>query len=660
VRLAPFLPAAALLAIWVAWIPADGGYFPRQWLPAAMFSVALLAAVAVAGRRALPAGRWARAGLGLLAAATAWSFVSMLWAETDGRAWEASDQLLLYLAMAWLVALVPWRPGSALGLMGVWSVAVAVACAGELISALSAAELGHYLIESRWQQPTGYANGAAAIAAMAAWPALVISARRGLPAPVQVGMAVVAVFLLEMAVLPQSRAMLVVAALILPLLLALSPDRGRLLGRLLVVALAFVVAGDAVWDVYGQGEAGRPLAPALDRAAEAMALGLGAAAAAAVALVIVERRVRVPALPRPSSRVRWSALAAVLAAAAVAGVAGAGTAADYADERWEEFKSEEQLPPDENASRIAQRTSDKRYDYWRVSLNALADAPVGGVGAGGFEREYTEHRRYPKPSQAAHSIWMRALSETGAVGAALLAALVAALAGGLLAAWRRGEGARAAAAAAAGAAGYFLLHASFDWLELFPALAAPALGFAFAAVVAGGPARSAVAPRRGAAAAARAGLAAVLGALAVGSLALPYLSIRHVDSALARPAAERDEAERELDRAADLDPLSPEPHLARGALALRRADFAGAERAFRRALEVEDGWYPHFELALLASRAGRMAAAREEIERARRLNPPDLLVREAARLIGLGKRIDPRAVDRDNVELRLYNAPGGH
>jgi tetratricopeptide (TPR) repeat protein len=659
VRLAPFLPAAALLVVWVAWIPEDGGYFPRAWFPAALFFVALLAAVALAGRRLLPPARWARVALALLAAATAWSFLSMAWAEADGRAWQSSDQLLLYLATAWLVALVPWRERSALALMGAWSVAVAVACAVELVSALGAPDLGHYLLESRWQQPTGYANAAAAIAAMAAWPALAVSARRGVPAAVQVGMAVVAVFLVEMSLLPQSRAALVASALTLPLLLALSPDRGRLLLRLVAVALALVVAGGAVWDVYGEGEAGRALAPALDRAADAMLISLAVAALVALALVLAERTVRLPELPAPPARLRWGALAVLVLLAAVAGVAGAGSASDYASERWEEFKSPEELP-DENASRIAQHTSDKRYDYWRVSLNALAEAPAGGVGAGGFEREYAEHRRHAKPSQAAHSIWMRALAETGAVGGALLALFAVAAAAGVLAARRLGDGPRAVGAAAVAVGGYFLAHASFDWLELFPALAAPAIGFTFVAVVAGDQPAAAPAARsrlRGYLAAAL-GLGATAAALA--ALVLPYLSIRHVDAALARPAAERAEAERDLDRAASLDPLAPEPHLARATLALRRADFAGAERAFRRALEVEDAWYPHFELALLASRAGRRSAAQREIELARRLNPPDPLVVEAAELIEEGKRIDPNGVDRHKIAFRLYNDPRGH
>ena len=655
---APFLPAGALLAVWVAWIPADGGFFPRAWFPAALFAVALLAAVVLGGRRALPAERWARILLALLGAATAWSFVSMLWGESDGRAWQSSDQLLLYLAMAWLIALVPWRPRSALALMGIWSVAVAVACAGELVSALAASDLDHYLLESRWQQPTGYANAAAAIAAMAACPALVIASRRGVAAAVQIPMVVVAVFLAEMSLLPQSRGGLIATVATLALLVALAPDRGRLLTRLLVVAVALAVAGPAIWDVYGEGEAGRPLAPALDNAAEAMLLSLGVAALVAALLALTESRLRLPSLPSPPTGVARGALAAVVLAVAVAGALNAAAISDSATDRWNEFKSEEELP-DENASRISQRTSDKRYDYWRVSLAALRDAPVGGLGAGGFEREYLQERRHAKPSRVPHSIWMRALSETGLIGAALLLLLVAAAGVGLAAAWRLGGDARAAATAAAAVGAYFLLHASLDWLELFPALAVPALAFPVAATVAAGGARPFARGRRIPPAA---GAAAVIVAAVVAlvALALPYFAVRHVDAAVDRPKAQRAEAERDLDRAASLNPVAPEPHVATGRLALRHGDFQASERAFRRALEVEDAWYPHFELALLASREGRTAEARREIAAALRLNGPDLLVQRAAELIRDGKRVDPRGVDRAKLEIRLYNDPRGH
>jgi tetratricopeptide (TPR) repeat protein len=151
-----------------------------------------------------------------------------------------------------------------------------------------------------------------------------------------------------------------------------------------------------------------------------------------------------------------------------------------------------------------------------------------------------------------------------------------------------------------------------------------------------------------------------LAAVAIVALALPYLSLRHVEAALSQPPTAAAKADRDLDRAASLDPLSPDPELARGRIALQRANFPGAERAFRHSLDVEDGWYAHFELALLASRAGRGREARDEIAAARRLNPPDLLVQKAAGLIAQGKRIDPQRVNRENIGLHLYNDPRGH
>src|SRR5438477_654272 len=83
---------------------------------------------------------------------------------------------------------------SAAVLLGAWSLGVAVTCAGFLIAALGASDLTHYVFDARWQQPTGYANTAAALPAMAFWPALMLSARRRTARPLQVLFVVTAVF----------------------------------------------------------------------------------------------------------------------------------------------------------------------------------------------------------------------------------------------------------------------------------------------------------------------------------------------------------------------------------------------------------------------------------------------------------------------------------
>ena len=55
-----------------------------------------------------------------------------------------------------------------------------------------------------------------------------------------------------------------------------------------------------------------------------------------------------------------------------------------------------------------------------------------GVGAGNFGRHYDELRRFAKHSQYTHDIWLRAMSETGIIGFALLLAVLGALALGLV------------------------------------------------------------------------------------------------------------------------------------------------------------------------------------------------------------------------------------
>lgn len=644
-RAGPFLPAAAVLAVWIAWIPLDGGYFPSAWYPAALFATALLGTVVLAGRWHGLASRGGRAALAALAALAAWALASLLWAEWPGAAWEAANQLLLYAVMAWIIALVRWRAASATAFLGAWALAVAVMCAAELVSGLAASDLGHYLLESRWQQPTGYANATAAIAVMALWPALALAARRGAAPWTQVGFVAIATFLACFSQLPQSRGALIVTMAVAPLFVALAPERARLLGRMAVVAGAAAIAARPIYRLYDAGEAGRSLEAALDHAARWIGVSVGVAALGALGLIALERAVR------PSARAwhavgRGSTAALLVLAVALAGfaVVNAGELAGEVEDGWQEFKSES---PAETGPRIGQTISDKRYDHWRVSLNTFRDAPVGGAGAGNFEREYTIHRRHVKPSRSAHSIWMRTLSEGGAVGAALLVGFLALLGAGLLRARRRLDPAgRWVVAACVGTSAYFLGHASIDWLELMPALAAPAVALPFIALALPRPGTRESEPARSPRLAGAA--AALLAAAAFASFALPYLSIRFVDSALHRAGSDPAGADRDFDRAAALNPLAADPHVRHGSLAARKGRFGAAERAFAEAVEVQDGWYPHYGLALLAAHRGDFARARREIARARELNPPDPLLTEVSDLIDERVRLDPRRLERSD------------
>jgi tetratricopeptide (TPR) repeat protein len=493
---------------------------------------------------------------------------------------------------------------------------------------------------------------------MAFWPALVLSTARRTPAVLQVALLAVAVFLLDFSFLPESRASLVVV-LVVPIVVAFAPERGRLLARIGVVVLAAAVAIGPAYDVYSAARGHRPLAPVVHSAAEAMLPSVAIAVFGALVLVLVERRITLT--PRSLRRVRVGALA-LLAAALLAGagvaIAHDGAISHYASERWSAFRSDAGVA-DDRKLRIAQQSSDKRYDYWRVSLDMFSAAPILGAGAGNFEREYTVHRRHAKTSRSAHSIWLRTLGELGSVGMALLVACAGVALVALVRLRRRLDtGARTVLTACVGVNAYFVAHASFDWLELLPALAAPALALPFMALrLQPGTTAAATAVRPLAGRRARLLVAVGAGlvvAAALVSLALPYLSSRYVQSALHRARSDPAGARRDLDRAASLDPLSPDPRYAAAGIALDRSRFGDARRAFEQALGVEDGWYPHFGLALLDSRARRFAAARREIARARALDAQDPLVIRAAMLIGERKRLDPRAVDRKTLALPLY------
>ena len=398
---------------------------------------------------------------------------------------------------------------------------------------------------------------------------------------------------------------------------------------------------------------------ALDDAARAIAVGTGIAAVVGALLVAVDGRLR------PSTRTVRTArvgVSAVLVAAVVVGAAialiNAGSIYDSASDRWETFKSDKETPS-VSGPRFSATYSEQRYDYWRVAVESFRDRPVLGLGAGNYGRHYDAERRFSKASRYTHDIWLRTLSEGGLVGILLLLGFLAVAFGGLLSVRRRGRGDAAVLAVAAVAVStYFFIHASFDWLEEFPALAVPAFAFPLVALVAAAAAPGYV-PSRGMGRGRRAGLvvAASLAGIAVAALAIQYLSLRYFERAGRLGASDPAAAFADLDRAADLNPLWAQPHLRAGALAIRVGDPARARVAFGKALDIEASWYAHLELALLDSQVGHFRSAGRQVELATRLNASDEFLAEARRRIRRRERIDPAAFN-DAIQQRLSDLLG--
>ena len=124
--------------------------------------------------------------------------------------------------------------------------------------------------------------------------------------------------------------------------------------------------------------------------------------------------------------------------------------------------------------------SSNRYEYWRVGLNAFADHPVQGLGAGGFRVEWLKHRTIDEGVRDVHSLEFEMAAELGLVGLAAFALLVA---GAALASRRALALDRAAAAGPVAALLAWFIHASIDWDWQLPAVTLPAIALLGALVV---------------------------------------------------------------------------------------------------------------------------------------------------------------------------------
>ena len=244
------------------------------------------------------------------------------------------------------------------------------------------------------------------------------------------------------------------------------------------------------------------------------------------------------------------------------------------------------------------------------------------------------------------------MGELGLVGLLLLAGFVVAGAG--RAAWirRRLGGPTAALVASMVCASiYFFVHASFDWLEEFPALASPAFALPLVALAIACPAATAARARpRAVRAGAGLATAVVLLAAAV-ALGPAYLATRYDDRAARTWTANPQAAFRDLDRASGLAPLSARPELRAGTLAVDLGELGRARRHFRDSLDREDTWYAHLSLALIASHQGRKQEASREIQIALTLNREDPFVSEAFTRVRRGRKLDPAAFNQDIEEL---------
>jgi len=648
------LPCLAALVLFVVWASDEAGYPATHWEPGALVVLALLliALVSVPVRLSqLPPAL--RVALACLAATTVLSFLSILWAGVRADAWEGAERSLLYLLVFSLFALWPRRGSSGALLLCVWVLAMIGLAAFVLLHLDTRSSLQGFFKGHRLAYPGGYENASAATWAMVMWPAWLLATEKRLPWGLRGVLAGGTVLLGDLALLSQSRGSLFSIPVVLALVFAFYPARVRAFALLVPVAAGLAATAPAVLHVGDRVKLGAGALGALHSC-----VGLAFAVAGAVGVVVaagaaIESRGSFSDEAARGVRRGFAAAAIVcLIAVPVGGLAALGDPVTRVRHAWDTFTSGKGYGANSSGNRLLSGLGSNRYDFYRVAFDEFLDHPVLGIGADNFQQEYLARGHSDETPRYPHSLELRALSQSGVVGTlTALAGLVAALFAGtaaVRASARPGSDPLAVTVACAALAGfaYWLVHGSFDWFWEFAGLGAPALALVGLACSLGPRELSRPQPASAAARSrtrARLGMAAGLVVVAViaASLIVPWLSqLKIQEAARIWPAAPRD-AYAALNDAADLNPLSDQPYLLAGSIALRLGDLARADREFARALRRSSrDAYATLERGAIASARGERARALGLLGKEQRLDPRDPLGRAALVLTRRGGRVD--------------------
>jgi tetratricopeptide (TPR) repeat protein len=633
----------------MAWAWREASLEPTRWgsLGAALVLLLFLGVVTIGVRGPWPP--WRLVMVAALAGFVAWNFLSMTWADFPGDAWTGADKSLIYAASFLVFALWPWNERAVDTVLALFALGIALVGAVTLARSALSEFPTQFLQDGRFASPTQYANANAALWMSGFWPAVSLALRRDI-APAARGLFLAgATVLLALAVLAQSRGWLFLLPAAVALFLLLARQRLRALVALALAAAATGAILPQLLAVFQRYEEGRPIEPALDRAALLVLVASVAAGAAGAVWAIVDRRLDVSADTRKALGAAVALVAtAVVAAAAVTFVLALDRPRDWASERWEDFTRG--YTTGSSGSRFTGSLGTDRYQQWTIAWEEFVDHPAIGIGSDNFAAPYLLRRgdNLHEPLHP-HSTPLRLLSQLGVIGTALFALFaIPAVVYGLARRRASGPAAGGAIGAALTVFGCWLLHGSFDVFWEIPALAAPAFGLLGLAGAAVGPIEASGSNRWRRPLIRRLALggAIVLLAASLVSLCLPWFASRYVRAAADIWPTDAPEAYERLDRAADLDPFSGDPSLLAGSIALRLGDLDRAEAALLQALDREPkSWYPYLQLGLVAEARGNRVEGLAWVRRALDLNPQDPLLQIVARLLSHGSDVDADLVN---------------
>ena len=490
----PALPAIAAIVFVLLRLAFDqGGYFPAAYTSAGAIAFISLAVLVLRPSQERFSTH-ALIALASLAAFACWTGLSRTWSVVPDVPVLDMQRAMLYLALFGL-GLLAADSGRNARLL-VWSVlgVIVVIIGSGLLSRLQPDLVATTLdpfVEAffRLDHPFGYWNAFGALASMGAVLALGLAADPRSSTALRAAAAGAVVLLIVTMYLSLSRGAWLALILGFVVLIAIAPNRWRLLLTLLLAGGAAAVAilrlrgyPAVVEDPKaGSGQAAHGSAFTSELVALMFVV---VAAQAALGMVrvssLVEQRLG------KIRRVALTAGAILVVLGLVAGYALNGNAAEgrtttavddatgWLDRQWQDFLNPATSPGAGTGRLVSAKGA--RSDAYRVAIDGFEAQPLTGGGAGSFEVRYAHDRDVQVKVRDAHSLPLETLSELGAVGMLLLLGFF----GSVAAAARRalaGKGAIRPAEAAAVIAAFaaWLGHASVDWDWEMPALTGVAL-----------------------------------------------------------------------------------------------------------------------------------------------------------------------------------------
>ncbi|MCE5253292.1 MAG: O-antigen ligase family protein [Actinomycetia bacterium] len=644
-----------MFAVWPAASYSAGGYLPQKWLPLAL--LVGFAGLVAAGLRAYPhpPARPLPVILGFFFLYVLWMALSATWAPGPAPAWRETARAGFYLVFFALALTYLGPPQVEKKSRWLFPVAGLVIIAVALVRFSSLSTMAaDFFGERRLSYPLTYPNSTGNFYLLLVWPLLWLAAdpqERLWVRAVSLGTIPV---LLELMVLTQSRGAMTALVLSAVVYFLVTPARLRSLFFLVVpvvlVALAFMPLTAYYTD--GVGRVGNRVA--------LLWLGgsLVVAAIAGLLFALADRHLRLPLRPRLVLSVLVSV---VLLVAAVTGTVQlrerVGDLTEWAADVVDSVIHGETGTGTEGlgGSRFGAMGGNGRGVIWETAWQGFLERPLTGNGAAGYRYINELHRTDARTDpQHAHSIELELLAETGVVGTILFVGAFGSALGLALVprfrSWRAlvrrrrpflldarddvapGDmatgratggtgggtggstsivttGSQAWIAALVTAVGFWLIHASVDWLWQFPGVVLGVLlllAYALAASRRSAGRRAGLRPRLF-----RVGLGVVSVALLVGA-GLPYLSLQYQNLALAEMGTDQAAALDHASTAQTLFPVSPDPLLVRADVYRAAAEKAAAFESAQEPEEAAESTSAVLEALALALAVNEQAIQKEE------------------------------------------------